>query len=322
MKTAILLFISLCGLRSFAIEFQRTSFKQSEAECGHIDLRPLMGPVRSQGDIGWCYANAAADLLSFKFRDDLGGRPVSSTYVALTFNYPIRSSTAEGGAASVALNIAQLKGLCPQLIEDGIRMTGPQVSLKKRLNGLLYLKEHYDSTDGTSLEEDLANYYTVNRSILTQIPREDLRDLLDHSSSRSFIAHFAEYLCRGHKVFPRHKAIAVARTKYSLGGQTWPLIRILHRQMDKQQPAAINYFADLFDADNAKKLQSSRHTSVIVGRDWNEHTHQCEFLIRNSWGPYCHQYKAASLKDRCEAGNVWVSEKVLSNYIYGTVYYE
>ncbi|MBI3565836.1 MAG: hypothetical protein HY079_11610, partial [Elusimicrobia bacterium] len=33
-----------------------------------VDLARELGPVRDQRDIGWCYANAVADILGWKYR--------------------------------------------------------------------------------------------------------------------------------------------------------------------------------------------------------------------------------------------------------------
>ena len=39
--------------------------------CYFIDKIPEMGPVRDQGNMGWCYANVAADLLGYHYDNKL-----------------------------------------------------------------------------------------------------------------------------------------------------------------------------------------------------------------------------------------------------------
>jgi hypothetical protein len=51
------------------------------------------------------------------------------------------------------------------------------------------------------------------------------------------------------------------------------------------------------------------HSSSIVARRFNTKNEQCEYLIRNSWGPNCYEYNTD--KYTCDEGNVWVNEKDL-----------
>lgn len=320
MQVLFIVSLLLIAFQASSAPFQRPSSLRPRDNCGYVDLRPLFGPVRSQGDIGWCYANATADFLSYKFRDEMHGEPVSSSHVALTNNRILFSrANSEGGFASIAILLSQFEGLCPQNVEDSVRAVGVEDSLKTRITGLVHLKQNFDRTGGASLEADLMRYFIQTKSVLNQMPIEDLRTLLKTSTERNFVSNFAEYFCRGKKVIPRHKHPAVGMTKYLLGGWTGPLMDKIHLELDRKEPIIIDYFADMFDVDNAKK--GGRHTSVVVGRQWNEVKGQCELLIRNSWGTGCHQYKAESLKDSCEAGNVWVSQEYLNKYIYGVVYY-
>ncbi len=81
----------------------------SKEECASME-RIQVGPIRDQGDIGWSYANAAADLMSFEYRDQLEGKQTSAIYTALTFtdsfiaDLPIiGQSFANGGSAYFSL---------------------------------------------------------------------------------------------------------------------------------------------------------------------------------------------------------------------------
>jgi hypothetical protein len=327
MRTLLLLITVLIGFQAPASILDRSTSIRNADNCGNVDesLRKAFGPPRSQGDIGWCYANAAADLLTYQFRDDLHGQRVSSSHIALTFNKEIfgifGGSESEGGMASFALNLSQFKGLCPQKIEDEVRYMGTQLPLKKRIQGLIYLKQNFDRTQGESLRSDLRKYYSQNKSILTRMPLEDLRSILQNSSERNFVANFADYFCQGRKVVPQHKRLAMGMLKYASLNRTEPLMDKLHDYLDQNKPVIIDYFADFFDADNAKMTNASRHTSIVVGRRWNQEKNQCEVLIRNSWGKRCDGYAAPSLKNSCDEGHLWVSDKVLSEYIFGVVYF-
>lgn len=54
------------------------------------------------------------------------------------------------------------------------------------------------------------------------------------------------------------------------------------------------------------------HSSTVVGRRYNNKTHQCQILIKNSWGTTCKDYS----KDwDCDKGKIWVDEKTLSRNI-------
>ncbi len=322
MKTLLILGCILFAFEASADGMKRTSSLRGAENCSEFDLMHEFGPTRSQGNMGWCYANASADLLGFEFREQLDGQRVSAIQIALGFNdLFFQGAKGEGGLASIALNMAQVRGFCPQKIEDEVLLQGPQLPLKKKIDGLIYLKQNFDRTKGASLESDLKAYYSPNKSFLTQIPIEDLRGLLANSKERDFVSNFADYTCRGQKFFPTPKHLAIGVSKYPLLGRTDPLMTKIHERMDKHKPVIIDYFADLFDADFARKLNESRHTSIVIGRRWNDETNKCEVLIRNSWGKRCDLYKAESLKKKCIDGNIWVSDEKLKKYIFGIAYF-
>jgi hypothetical protein len=61
-------------------DIYRIPKSQDPKSCGDVDLRgDKLGPVRNQGERGWCYANTAADLLSYAL-----GEPTSAFATALS----------------------------------------------------------------------------------------------------------------------------------------------------------------------------------------------------------------------------------------------
>ncbi len=54
---------------------------EGNKNCGDVNLSSKMGPIRDQDTMGWCYAFAAADLLSFKL-----GQRISAASLAIQSN--------------------------------------------------------------------------------------------------------------------------------------------------------------------------------------------------------------------------------------------
>jgi hypothetical protein len=50
------------------------------AGCSDLDLRPVLGEARDQGDTGWCFAHSAADLLTAAVGHRISAMDVAVTY--------------------------------------------------------------------------------------------------------------------------------------------------------------------------------------------------------------------------------------------------
>lgn len=75
----------------------------SGQEALDVDISGEFGPVRNQRDIGWCYANAAADMLTWKY--GVREHPVSASHIALLRNelVPWETPDAESGLVAAAM---------------------------------------------------------------------------------------------------------------------------------------------------------------------------------------------------------------------------
>ena len=327
----------------------------NKALCTNVDLRSEMGPIRDQGDKGWCYANAAADLLSFKHRNELHGQQVSAAYTALTYLRSTYGSIGDGGYVSAAVLASEEYGLCPRTLEDKVEHQGlTKLTLKQRLDALKNFKIDWDEAvkgDEAANKRFDARYaqYIKSKSIVAQIPRDSLFTILDNSTPRTFINEFAKNICKGQvrilsdkpqvvfdsKLMSNPIDISVPgwltglpnSTKVHIGPIAWnPLsankdfVANIDGQLSKNNIVAIDYFADFLSTDFLKHPHTARggmHASVIVGRRWNDSAKSCDYLIRNSWGSGCWSYTD---RQNCEGGNIWVPEDVLRYNLYAYIY--
>ena len=95
-----------------------------EKDCSDLDLRnDILGTVRDQGKISWCYAFTASDMLAYTF--DKTER-ISAADIALNYNesligrimdvFTSNGNPHETGFNKVALDKAMKDGYCPESV--------------------------------------------------------------------------------------------------------------------------------------------------------------------------------------------------------------
>ena len=318
MNRRLISFIIISVVSILAGVFEVAQAATSQKDCTEVGLGAPLGPNRRQGDIGWCYANAAADLITYRFQKELKGARASAGYIALAYSHDYF----DGGLSSLAIVRAQTTGFCPMSVEENVLSRGPKEGIKEKLAGLAELKKRFDATHGESLASDLHAQYASTNSVLTAIPRADLIEIFTNSTSSTIAKNLADYLCRGKMIYPEHFALVVPESKYVFGGATSPLMKTIHEQLSSPHNniLSVSYFAGFFNTDGSANNEDDRHVSVVIGRRW--HLNRCELQIRNSWGERCDTYTANSLKDKdmCSKGNIWVPENILEHAIFGLAY--
>jgi hypothetical protein len=81
--------------------------------------------------------------------------------------------------------------------------------------------------------------------------------------------------------------------------------------LEANKMVAIDYFASVFkNPIKVRNKISSLHSSSVVARRFNQKTHQCELLIKNSYGTSCDE-KRYHPSLECDGGYVWMGEKTL-----------
>lgn len=314
-----LFLIELIGLLNFS-----TALAEN---CSPVDLASEMGPIRNQGDIGWCYANAAADLLSYRYRKELNGQSVSALYTALLFNKAVYEKTGisrfspktieESGSVALSLQLAMRNGFCPRTKDNQFMSFGEKTSLEKKLKIGLNLKRLYDQKKYSDLKSQIAILRSKN-SIISEIPDHRLYKILEASTAENFLKNIADELCEGEKFFPSTESDVDLLALPSLSPVKWPLFAKINHELSRRRPVAITYFASFFESWASPLEQSDRHASVIVGRELRGE--QCYYKIRNSWGSGCTGYRNPDLKGvNCDQGHLWVSEEKFKKYLYATI---
>jgi hypothetical protein len=315
----ILIFSIFSGSLSFA----------NEKDCSPIDLRSQMGEVRDQGDIGWCYANTAADLLSFEFRDQLQGREVSAIYMALIFNKTfIGKSNFEGGSAFLTLEtyLHNQDYLCLRTDDQKVMSNGLKIPLKEKLEELRLFKAKYDAqVENPALWNDFFLEWEKikkSRSYLFSMGDKKLLELLAHSHSEDFAKNIANTLCgQNFTPFVQKSSLKVIPALIPWI-QTKALIP-LNSQLGKHNIVGYAYRASVLTDPNSSQDWGSAHYSVLIGRKWNKNSNQCEYLIRNSWDKDCSSYAHSPIfKDRCDAGHIWMPENILTKSMIGLSYFK
>lgn len=291
---------------------------QSETDCRSLDLRPQFGPPRTQGNVGWCYANATADLISYHYRHELE-QPASAIAIALNFNYHwLADNMREGGFMFLALQNTFRTGVCPQYFDQEIMTKGKVNTLREKLNFILNLKEKLDNNETEYVYDQIISSQNMG-SVLNHFKPYDLMTIMAQSKKTNVLSRISESLCGKHRHHFKKSAKVNWSTKYLLNTKS-RIFENLNRALDQDTPAGIAYFAGFFEDDHAPRNSSNRHMSVVVGRKFNYKTSSCEYLVRNSYGSHCRSYTNPRFKDKCESGHLWVDGETLKDNLYGVTY--
>jgi hypothetical protein len=93
-------------------------------------------------------------------------------------------------------------------------------------------------------------------------------------------------------------------------------MELMNQQLDSNNIVGISYLLS-FLKNSHDYYKLSGHASTVVGRNYNEKTGDCEYLIRNSWGPGCASYDALFA---CHDGHILVPEFALQRGLNGVGY--
>lgn len=279
----------------------------NKKSCSPVDLRSGLPPVRNQDGVGWCYAFAAADLVSYKLKQNVSAVELAFSYNNSwydKFQKTIGKREAEfyGGDMDVAIeSLKRSGGAC---LEKDVR--SDDNSVNRLINNLTNMSAYINGYADRCEKEVKAIFPNEKYSDFVKIVKETNR------------AHVLEVLrnrsCK-QRIDTSHIKVKNDMTFY-IGTGIKKHMQTIDEQLSKNNVIAMNYFSSILKGPDFEDLEG-RHTSLIVGRRLNPENGECEYLVRNSWGRACDYYP-----DECDGGNIWIPKSRVNMGMKGVTYLE
>jgi len=331
--------ISLGRANSISKKFECTEIDNRKPPLVEVRNGKIIDRPRNQDSIGWCYAFAAADLISHKL-----GKKVSAIDIANNYNngsfkdvFGFNETSMEGGFTSSAANEALEKGLCLEsqlpsddysfstdsnLMKEYQRMEKLYESFRNRTTepGLVFGRNQLKGLQYSNAVESFERDLECNRLegefnvLFPTLSVGDFVKVLEQSSSANdLIDNLVAKSCK--KRIANNLNLKFEEDSLLTSSST--MVETINKKLEGGDIIGVNYKAstlsNLLDHDN-----DSRHASIIVARKFNEQTGSCEYLIRNSWG----NTRASSYDSRTRSGggNHWMPEEYLRESMHGVSY--
>lgn len=295
------------------------------------DQYEFLNTTHSQGDMGWCFAHAAADMMTVHYQKNNpeSSHRFSAVGIAIDyfFNRTFNSSTYNAYAQVSSRRASHTNGGTPgSVFSDFFRDFG--LCLDTDVRGGSNIKQHIEAIEAIedlrlSLygERDLSEDESIQlghqvsecpeqvealNSIFPNMEWGDFIGVLEKAEEQNYMSRLVDLNCEGRRIhsssFPRRDQLR--RSTF----ETSPIDRILERG----EPLYLSYDRNILTKpdyiEDRTGVFRKPHGSIIVGRRFNSQANKCEYLIKNSWGPSCSLYNPAL---SCENGQIWVSEELL-----------
>lgn len=306
------------SMKDCALSYERAEVPAQEikaALCSPVDLRPKMGPIRNQDGVGWCYAFAAADMMTFKTGQNprVSAAEIASQYIATETKNQTSKSVAwlsdkryDGGYIHRALGLVAQNGICSEKQIPSEVNAGPAISQAYHdLYASAYYKTQYAHA---SLCDTMAAKY---RKFFPSIAPAEILRILNTEAPQHVVQTLQQRSC------PQKKASPIQPGNVGIEPDQTKFAETLEREMDQGEPLGLGYRVELIVANNQGAL-AQNHAGTIVGRKFDAKSGKCQYLLRNTWGRSCDGYR----KWPCDAGNLWITEEHLIAYSNSVTYFK
>lgn len=282
--------------------FASSAFANDCSEVLNLNDTVNIENARSQGDIGWCYAYAMADLISHHDGREFSALGIAARYNKISLvNTIFQNKYVPEGAMTFTpvLRKVRKKGVC---LEDDLSSKGLKVYRKSDLKSLL---KAIDKNQNFENIEDNRFYKSVFEH-MSESEIDSVSRMKTRKKSDNFF-NLTERSCN--KVRPqKYKVVSFKpprpnqdnhQTKREFIDEALDDGKIL---LIKYDPKPLKSKASLFTLEF--------HASTLVGRRFNSDRNRCEYMIRNTWGKGCYGYNYD-----CDKGHVWVDKKFIDRYL-------
>ena len=315
-------------LPTFALAFQPTK----QDSCSPLDLRNnLLGQVRDQGPISWCYAFTAADMLNYSFQES---EKISAADVAIGYNETaiglfmrwmdvnliskkdpeIKKQAHQTGFNKKALLQAMKVGWCPESIFPSEKWTKVTRTTEGPLEEEVLLDQAM---------KDIHELHTIRKTLTPEtipfyykfknVDADKFTELIQTNFLNSFYFSLRKTVCQDDRRPFEHK------NQVKMIFKNPKIFNHVASQLENQQVVAVDYDARILeDSSNHSVKISQLHTSIIVARRWNSERQSCEYLIRNSHGEQCDGKYDPTYE--CDAGNIWLGESQIYKNMTSVVF--
>lgn len=304
----------------------------SQQSCTPIDLRnESLAGARNQKNVSWCYAFTAADMLAHTFNQT---ERISAADIAIGYNITkvglfvrwldvnllnrkdptLRSMPHQNGFNKLALIQSMKEGWCPERVlpsESWTKMlrtengwTQLEIPLEQ---AMLEISAMHDIRKSLTVE-NIPFYYSFKN-----VDAQVFVQLLQNKKVATIYSELRKAVCRDDRQSFNYN------WKVKMVFKNPKVFFRISEQLENGRLVGLDYDSRILLSSTSRGVKiSNLHTSSLVGRRWNQNTHSCEYLIRNSYGQNCGARYDQSYE--CESGNLWLDESLIYKSMTSIVY--
>ena len=319
----ILIYLLCYSLLIKAQESNQTKINDCK-EVGSINAR--LGPIRDQNNVGWCFANTAADLLTYAHYESLQkanpSNPtpedlqVSGIFAALHYyNSEIKNLNrlsdifSTGGFILKTISVVQESGfVCPQSLDTNLIGSGLKLGLKEKFyvfNRLYNLYNQINDNSGVgniemiqSKKIDFDNLMAelkTSNSLISHLTAEEFKQILTTKTFDQAAMKMSEVLCGQTKVPLNKKVNFEEYNRYTSDKMFFYNSRDKSKISEEQTLKEIDFILDhekpvglSYQVDSVlNEPKVASENHASVISGRKMINGQCHYQIRNSWGGRC-----------------------------------
>lgn len=292
--------------------FQATA--ENKKSCIPADLRSELPPVKNQDGVGWCYAFAAADLLSFKTKKDISATDIAfatnnNFYANVLKNIGINEADLGGSFTAHSIkNLSEMGGAC---LEKDVRSDDNKFN--KLIDNIRTITEYVNGAKESCVNELKSIFPNEDYSEFTKLAKDTKRSLIFEklrSRNCSSRVDISALKIRKEMDYLRENGVGLKKPAKDL-------FSLIDKQLSNKNIVAISYFPTVYNRLTTR--MDGGHSGTVVGRRYNDESGECEYLVRNTWGRSCDHYYTGF---KCEEGNIWLPKSRLNLALKGVTYLE